>query len=412
MFRSYVFTEMGYPHLPPPPYFENNRVSVPNRFYDPDMGHELYQKCYDIYAAADDLGLDIFVNEHHSTATCTNSVVPLSMSILARETKRARILTLGNPLAHRSDPVRVAEEMATVDVISRGRTDIGFVRGVPQEVLAVNSPAIDMKERLWEAIDLIIKAWTHHDGPFNWEGEFFHHRQVNIWPRPYQQPHPPVWSPTLTPSSAAELADRDFTVATLGGGKHAFKAIFDVYRARYIERTGTPPSLERFALGPQLYVGESTAKANEEALKLQAWYREAARHKWQYTDIPGYIPPAARAKFLRMRAQGLDPAEHARPAGPDSLTIRELGRVPMSVMTDGGFMLVGDPDDVFEQMRDLFDFVGGFGNLLPMVHYWTMTLDSTVKSMERFANDVMPRFIEEVYTPTVKGQRELRCPAA
>src|SRR5580704_7829705 len=47
----------------------------------------------------------------------------------------------------------------------------------------------------WEAHDLILKAMTSHDGPFNWEGTHFHYRQVNVWPRPWQQPHPPVWMP-------------------------------------------------------------------------------------------------------------------------------------------------------------------------------------------------------------------------
>jgi alkanesulfonate monooxygenase SsuD/methylene tetrahydromethanopterin reductase-like flavin-dependent oxidoreductase (luciferase family) len=410
MFRFYAFTEMGYPHLPPLPYFENNRVSTPNSFFDPDYGYELYKKCYDIYAAADDLGLDVMVNEHHSTATCLNSVMPLSMAILARETKNARILTLGNPMAHRADPVRVAEEMATVDVISRGRTDIGFVRGVPQEVLAVNSSAVDMKSRMWEAIDLVVKAWTANDGPFNWEGEHFHHRQVNIWPRPYQQPHPPIWSPTLNPGSAGELADRDYVVATLGGGKYGYKAIFDNYRARYTERTGESAPLERFALGPQIYVGSSNQEADDEGLRLQAWYREAGRHYFQYTDVPAYMPASTRAKLLRVKAQGLDPWQFARPAGPTSPTLAEMATMPMSAMTDAGYMIVGDADRVFEQLRDLFDFVGGFGSLLGMVHYWTMTLDSAVKSMQRFAKDVMPRFIEEVYLPTVRGTREVRRP--
>ena len=54
-------------------------------------------------------------------------------------------------------------------------------------------------ERFWEAHDLILKAMTTHDGPFNWEGEHFHYRQVNVWPRPYQQPHPPVWLTVTAP---------------------------------------------------------------------------------------------------------------------------------------------------------------------------------------------------------------------
>jgi alkanesulfonate monooxygenase SsuD/methylene tetrahydromethanopterin reductase-like flavin-dependent oxidoreductase (luciferase family) len=86
----------------------------------------------------------------------------------------------------------------------------------------------------------------------------------------------------------------------------------------------------------------------------------------------------------------------------------EVVSTPVQELTKGGFMMAGNPDTVFEQMRDFFDAVGGLGNLLPMVQYSTMSYDLTLKSMERLANDVLPRFIAEVYEPTVRGERETR----
>ena len=62
-----------------------------------------------------------------------------------------------------------------------------------------------MNERHWEALDLIVKCWTHHDGLFSHEGRFFHHRAINIWPRPIQQPHPPIWVSTTSTGGAAEV---------------------------------------------------------------------------------------------------------------------------------------------------------------------------------------------------------------
>src|SRR5262249_47986319 len=97
----------------------------------------------------------------------------------ARLTKTARLLILGNPVASGRQPVGVAEEMAMVDVLSKGRLECGFVRGVPYEVLPANSNPVRMNERQWEAMDLIIKAWTSHDGPVSHEGRFFHHRNIN-----------------------------------------------------------------------------------------------------------------------------------------------------------------------------------------------------------------------------------------
>ena len=124
------------------------------------------------------------LNEHHQTATCVDPAAPLVLAALARVTSKARLLILGNPIANRHQPVRVAEEMALIDVLSHGRLEAGFVRGVPYEVLPANSNPVRMNERHWEALDLIVKAWTSHDGPFSHEGRFFHYRQINIWPRP------------------------------------------------------------------------------------------------------------------------------------------------------------------------------------------------------------------------------------
>ena len=133
------------------------------------------------------------VNEHHSTATCMTVSAPMALAIIARETKRARLLSLGTPIANRPDPVRVAEEMAWLDVLSGGRLEMGLVKGAPYEIQPANSNPATLMRRYWEAHDLILKAMSTHDGPFNWEGEFFQYRSVNIWPKPVQKPTPPVW---------------------------------------------------------------------------------------------------------------------------------------------------------------------------------------------------------------------------
>src|SRR5262249_26037664 len=83
------------------------------------------------YLLADELGLDLMLNEHHQTATCMNATSIVSLSVLARQSKRARLLILGYPIGHRPDPLRAAEELSTIDVTSRGRLDMGFVNGVP-----------------------------------------------------------------------------------------------------------------------------------------------------------------------------------------------------------------------------------------------------------------------------------------
>src|SRR5262249_1129908 len=127
-------------HFTEQPYFPawNNhhgslRVNLPNSVCDPKTAGDLLHRYYDEWKLADELGFNIMVNEHHQTATGMSSTVIVGLSVLARETKKARLLVLGYPIGHRPDPLRCAEELATIDVVSRGRLDMGFIKGVPYE---------------------------------------------------------------------------------------------------------------------------------------------------------------------------------------------------------------------------------------------------------------------------------------
>src|SRR5260370_16238756 len=115
-------------------------------------------------------------------------------AILAAVTKKAKIVLLGNPLPLAENPVRLAEELAMIDMISKGRLVSGFVRGGGQEQLATGvNPAFN-RERFEEAHELIVKAWTQ-TGPFRFEGTHYQHRLVNPWPVPLHKPYPPACIP-------------------------------------------------------------------------------------------------------------------------------------------------------------------------------------------------------------------------
>ena len=128
--KVWHFSEMAY-HPGWEELGNSLRNVVPSRVYDPKLGADLYHRYLDEWALCDDLGINIMVNEHHTTATCTTSVCTIPMAILARETKNVRLLCLGMPIANRMDAVRVAEEYAMIDVISRGRLEMGFVKVHP-----------------------------------------------------------------------------------------------------------------------------------------------------------------------------------------------------------------------------------------------------------------------------------------
>jgi alkanesulfonate monooxygenase SsuD/methylene tetrahydromethanopterin reductase-like flavin-dependent oxidoreductase (luciferase family) len=392
--KAWHFSENAYPYLPPADEYESIRVNLPNRNYDPKVGASLYDRFLDEWLIAEDEGVEIMLNEHHQTATCVDPAAPVVLGALARLSKKARLLILGNPVANRRQPVRIAEEMAMIDVLSKGRLECGFVRGVPYEILPANSNPVRMNERQWEAMDLIVKAWTTHDGPFSHEGRFFHHRNVNIWPRPYQQPHPPIWVSTTTPSGAQRVGARGYVQATFLTGYGQTPAIYDSYRKGWRDagRGGDVP-IDRLAYAALVYTAPSEAEARNGAEEL-LWYLTSNKVPQHFAYPPGYLPPAAHVKILRGSA--LD--QHAQ--------LR--GRMNIDAMKEAGIMFAGTPDQVFEQIRKFYETIGGFGHLLIMGQAGFLEHDETVLGIRTFAREVYPR-LKELYPDTaISGFREER----
>jgi alkanesulfonate monooxygenase SsuD/methylene tetrahydromethanopterin reductase-like flavin-dependent oxidoreductase (luciferase family) len=381
--KTWYFSECPYPALPDADTYDSIRVWLPNKHYDPKIGAGLYDMYLDLWQQADEHGLNVMTNEHHQTATCLVPAVPLMAAILARTTRNARILILGNPIANRRDPLRIAEEMALIDNLSKGRLDVGFVRGVPFEILPANSRPTGMYDRMWEAHDLILAAWQDHDGPFSWEGNW-HYRYVNIWPRPYQQPRPPVWVTGTSPGSIPPIAERGHTMACFVTGWDITKALFDSYRKTWVATHGTPCPADRLAYGVQVYVADGEREAQEGASMLR-WYFDANKVPPYLTAPPGYTPPA------RMAAAGTStaPIPQARQARGKSL----------EWMIEKGVLFAGTPDQVIKQIRAFNDYVGGFGHILMMGHAGPMTYAQTSRSLELYANEVAPA-LDEFATAT------------
>ena len=132
-----------------------------NKHYDPAAASRLYNEYLEQYIYAEEQGVEgIMLNEHHNAPFCMQSKCNVFASILAAATKKVKIVLLGNPLPLAENPVRLAEELAMIDLISKGRLVSGFVRGGGQEQLATGvNPAFN-RERFEEAHDLVVKAWT------------------------------------------------------------------------------------------------------------------------------------------------------------------------------------------------------------------------------------------------------------
>jgi len=358
------------------------RVTLPQHLCDPAEATVLLNRYLDEYMLADELGYNIMVNEHHAAATCMSTSCMTTLAVLARQTRNARLLALGIPIANRSNPVRVAEEIAMADLLSGGRLEVGMVKGAPYEVFMSNRKPHGFMDRFWEAHDLILEALTNQGDNFAWNGENFHYRVVSLWPRPLQQPHPPIWMTASSAGSAAQHAKLDYTCATFLSGAVA-RSVFAGYRDAYVEAHGRLPSEDRLAYLALVSVADDRATAFARAEQMKAYFSTAARLDPQFRNPPGFMSVQDNVRLLKLGPNAIRPrTRDGKPLPPDP-TIEQY--------IDAGLMFVGTPDDVFAQLQQFHGEVGGFGNLLMMGQAGTLGHAETVENLTLFAREVMPR---------------------
>jgi alkanesulfonate monooxygenase SsuD/methylene tetrahydromethanopterin reductase-like flavin-dependent oxidoreductase (luciferase family) len=281
------------------------------------------------------------------------------------------------PIGNRRDVVRVAEELAMVDCISHGRLEAGFIRGVSTEILPANASPVGSAERFWEAHDLILKAWTSHDGPFNFEGKYHQYRQVNIWPRPYQQPTPPVWITSTSPDSVRRVAEHGYVLGTIVGGAERTRQLFGTYREHCALLGRAAPDPDRFGYAAFVYVGQTDEEGKAGAEKLR-WMLDTYKIPPHLSAPPGFSGLGAAVSALR--------GAHRPWTGPS----HGLAYKTVDELIDRGVMFAGNPESVVKQLTRFNDQVGGFGNLMMIGQAGFMTHEETVSNLELFAQDVYP----------------------
>jgi len=301
---------------------------------------------------------------------------------------------MGTLVSLRPDPVRVAEEYATADVISRGRLEIGFVKSGGTEMASNNANPVDNVERYWESIDLITKALTHQEGPFSWEGKHYTHRHVNIWPRPWQQPHPRLWAATGDPETAREVGRRGMINVLVLRGADGTKRAWAAYRQARVEAGLPPVDSDHFAYAAFVYVGDTEEEGLRVGSKLLWFLNTSLKSAPQYaTFLPGATPLHSAPQIYRS----------ARPSGPANSEPRVASASQNATTLVGmtaeqamarGILFIGNPDTVYKQIKDFYDEVGGFGHLVMVGRTGLMTHAEAEKGIKLFSKEVLPRLRE------------------
>jgi alkanesulfonate monooxygenase SsuD/methylene tetrahydromethanopterin reductase-like flavin-dependent oxidoreductase (luciferase family) len=377
----------------------------------------MYNDFMDELEYAAECGFDaVCVNEHHSNGYGLMPSPNLIASALARRTSDTALCVLGNSLALYNPPTRVAEEFAMIDCISGGRLIAGFPVGTPMDTcFAYGQNPSSLRERYYEAHDLVLKAWTEPD-TFAWNGRFNQQRYVNIWPRPVQKPHPPVWIPgggSVETWQWCAAADHVYAYLSYFG-----------YKAGQATMTGFWEEMKRLGKEPNPYQAGflqfvGVAESRDEAYRL---YREPAEYFYgrclhvdaRFAGPPGYTSEATMRRGIQ--SQVAQAAAQAAAAPGLASRFAQLAR-EMDAIVDKGYVIIGSPDEVADRLRQVAKDLN-VGHLMLLLQFGNMGKELAQYNTRLFAEKVMPQLAdvfsewEDRWWPRPMPPAERAAPAA
>lgn len=346
----------------------------PGYMWDRELSQEHYQGHLDLLRRADELGYDgVCLAEHHYGFQGTAPSPNLMAAAVATHTSSAKIVLMGNCLPIHGHPVRLAEELAMIDVLSNGRLVSGFLRGTARESHAYGIDNKEVRTRYEEAWELIVKAWTEEE-PFAWHSEHFNYDVVSILPRPIQQPHPPVVAAANSAESIEWAAQHHASLLTSFAPTEQIAETFGYYRKYAQEQCGWTPRPEDTGVSRQVYVSTTDAKARE----------EVEEHALQfYGNIATHVQGASNLQKDRVteRSYAYKTMQHrTMPSGADAKY--------EAVMRDG-YLIAGSPDTVTRRIKEQQEALG-VGLFLTYYPFGTMEIPQAKKNLELFASEVLP----------------------
>ena len=360
-------------------------LTVSNKSFDPIMAAGLYNRYLDEKIYAEEMGFDgLMLNEHHNTAFCMGGAMNVEASILARITKRAKIVLLGNILPIWDDPLWLVEQLSMIDMISHGRLVSGWVRGTGRESVAHNIEPHYNWERFQEAHEFIVKAWTT-PGPFRWEGKHYNYRHVNPWAKPYQKPHPPIWLPgVVSRDSLMWAAKQRIPYIMLATEMEPTKQAFQLYHDTAAE--------EGYESGPQnlgylwkVHVDETEELAEATGRK----YVQGPSNPFLAGNEGTVNPALVNLPGLTSRRRVLPTQAVATAArGGGGGVAGVLGR-PYEQQIADRTIICGTPKTVIPKIREVLEYVRPGS-----IFFWdgdgAMTHDDAMRSLRLMGEEVIP----------------------
>jgi alkanesulfonate monooxygenase SsuD/methylene tetrahydromethanopterin reductase-like flavin-dependent oxidoreductase (luciferase family) len=364
---------------------------LPKRHFKPEVAVRTYAEHLEAWELMDRLGYDgVGFNEHHTSPYGLMNSPNLLAAAAAQRTKRLKLLIYGN-LLPLHDPLRLAEELAMLDCMSGGRIVSGFARGIPREYNVYEVRLSESRARFEEAWEIISRAWTEE--VFSYEGKFWSYENVAIWPRPVQQPRPPVWVPVTGSKETIEWAGRHDIAITPGLIPHrGIREDIIRYYARCLAQHGHRLTPDHLIVAASAYVADSKAQAVKEAGPYTLYFN-------QTLFSHGNMSEATRqrdAGYLSTSSYDYVRPENQWAVAGDRERFRDM--TMESLARDAEQMPWGGADEVTQRIIDAADHAGA-STVLVNMNRGAMPHEMFMEQIRRFGAEVMPKLqVHEVTT--------------
>jgi alkanesulfonate monooxygenase SsuD/methylene tetrahydromethanopterin reductase-like flavin-dependent oxidoreductase (luciferase family) len=371
---------------------------LPRRHFEAEVATGTYAEHLSAWEEADRLGFDgIGFNEHHCSPYGLMNSPNLMASAAAQRTKRVKLLIYGN-LLPLHEPLRLAEELSMIDCLSGGRLVSGFARGIPREYQVHNVPLADSRGRFEEAYEIITRAWTEE--VFSHEGKYWSYKDVALWPRPVQRPHPPVWIPVTGSKESIEFAAKHDIPITPGLRPGGLQEDMIRYYAKCLKANGHRIDPGHLTMGLNVYIADSKAQAIKENAPYFLYFNRTLFSHGNFTETSlgqaaGYM---SRQSVDYVRPENLREVERAR-ADFRGMTLDDVTRMAERLPW-------GTPQEVIERIKSMVDRAGA-NTIQVMMNAGAMPHEMFIEQIRRFARDVLPALQAHQVTRVPVAEEEL-----
>ncbi|WP_305097201.1 LLM class flavin-dependent oxidoreductase [Croceibacterium aestuarii] len=364
--------------------------------FEPQVAIDTYRNHVEAWVELEKQGFDgIAINEHHGTPFGLGNSPNLMAAALSQLTEKIKILVYANLLPIH-EPLRLAEEIAMLDCMTGGRLICGVGRGAPREYKIFNVPMDESRSRFNEAYEVMHRAWTQDS--FSFDGEHYQFNDVAIWPRPVQQPHPPVWVPLTGSKETIEwAAEHD---ATITPGIFAGPVREDTLRyfAQCQAKYGRKVDPNKVSIMVDCYVADSKDQAIDEyGEHLMYLFNTLLRYDqvWQ-SDVK-------KTKYYSSTA-----FEHLRDGAKGTLAEDDTVFNEWDIDTVRGaaqHMPLGTADEIVERITAECSDAGA-NNVLLVINRGDMPHEKYMNQIRRIGEEVLPRL--QAHNVTVVPHAELQ----